>query len=98
MRAWNWASATEGSRTSPQPRSPSVARATITARLKSCPFKAAGGRSLADSHYRLLLAAIHCHEQVVQRFRQSRVGKDAITQGGVGQLSHHCNLERRHNL
>src|SRR5436190_23168504 len=42
--------------------------------------------------------AVHCHEQVVQRFRQSWVRKGAIAQRGIRQLAHHCNLERRHNF
>src|SRR5438552_1962038 len=42
--------------------------------------------------------AVHCHEQVVQRFRQSWVRKGAIAQGGIRQLAHHCTLDPRHNF
>src|SRR5947209_6863230 len=45
-----------------------------------------------------LFTAVHRHEQVVQRFRQSWVRKGAIAQCRIRQLAHHCNLERRHNF
>src|SRR5215813_2465720 len=42
--------------------------------------------------------AIHRHEEVIQRLSQGEMCKDAVANNGIGQLSHHGDLQHRHHF
>ena len=41
---------------------------------------------------------MECREQIVQRPGQRWMGKDAITQDGIGYFAHHRHFQDGHNL